>query len=351
MRGMTGCTTRRILVIRAGALGDCLLMLPALAALRAHFPQARIEAMGYPERWQWVLGRGLIDAVQSIERPGMHLLFCRDAEVPESLRAFVRGYDIILSYRPDPDGLFADNLRRLGAGRVLSQSPFPAPPNTHVADFALQLVAELGIPPLAPVPRLPLVREDLTLVEPFFSRHGVESSTERLLVIHPGSGSEAKRWPIDNFAGLLEALSGRPRLRTIIVAGYADEGLVDRLLPLVAHLRPLIAARWPMSPTAALIAQATVFVGHDSGLTHLAAAFGRPTVALFGPTDPSVWGPRGEAVTVIRIGQNFATEVVPAPGGTSAPAAAPGELQQVIAAVERWLARADLRRSPDDRSV
>src|SRR5919199_1135917 len=78
---------RRILVIRAGALGDCLLMLPALAALRARFPQAHIAVMGYPSRWEWVLNRGLVDAVHAIERPGMHLLFCEAADVPESLKA------------------------------------------------------------------------------------------------------------------------------------------------------------------------------------------------------------------------------------------------------------------------
>ena len=75
-----------ILMIRAGALGDCLLMLPALHALRAHFPQARIDVMGYPQRWEWVLGRGLVDTVHTIERPGMHLLFCEGLEVPGHLK-------------------------------------------------------------------------------------------------------------------------------------------------------------------------------------------------------------------------------------------------------------------------
>jgi hypothetical protein len=72
-------------MIRAGALGDCLLMVPALHALRAHFPQARIDVMGYPPRWEWVLGRGLVDSVHTIERPGMHLLFGRGLAVPEQL--------------------------------------------------------------------------------------------------------------------------------------------------------------------------------------------------------------------------------------------------------------------------
>src|SRR5919106_3844272 len=111
---------KSILVIRVGALGDCLLMLPALCALRTHFPQARIDVMGYPQRWEWVLGRGLVDAVHPIERSGMHLLFCERIDLPAPLKSFLGAYDVILSYRPDPDGVFERSLRSLGARLVLS---------------------------------------------------------------------------------------------------------------------------------------------------------------------------------------------------------------------------------------
>ena len=93
------------------------------------------------------------------------------------------------------------------------------------------------------------------------------------------------------------------QVRTVVVAGYAEEDVVARLLSLLPTVKPLIAENWPLLPTVALIAQATVFIGHDSGLTHLAAALGRPTVAIFGPTDPEIWGPRGEQVTVVQMVQ------------------------------------------------
>jgi ADP-heptose:LPS heptosyltransferase len=100
----------------------------------------------------------------------------------------------------------------------------------------------------------------------------------------------------------------------------------------------------------ALIGQAAVFIGHDSGLTHLAAALGRPTLALFGPSDPEIWGPRGEHVAVVRM--------VPEPGldnrrarSWEAMRTGSREVQQVLDTVHRWLTTEPPRRSPGDRSA
>jgi len=323
--------TQRLLVIRAGALGDCLLMLPTLTALRTAFPQARIDVMGYPGRWAWVRGRGLVNHIHSIEQPGMHRLFCDGVALPEGLAALFGTYDTILSYRPDPEGLFAANLRRLGAGLVLSQSPFPPPPppRLHAADFALQLTAQLGVSSLPVTPRLPLTAAELALVQPFFTEHRLNLQSDRLVVLHPGSGSAAKRWPLVNVAAVTEALAEQAGVIPIIVTGYAEETTATELRSLLRRAPPLRAENWSLLPTAALIAYAAVFIGNDSGLTHLAAALGRPTVAIFGPTDPEIWGPRGDCVTIVRGktgeagGQEWGWP----------------DVSSVLQAVQRWLAR------------
>ncbi len=342
----------RILVIRAGALGDCLLMLPTLAALRAHFPQARIDVMGYPMRWAWALGHGLVDEVHAIDRPGMHLLFCEWAEVPASLKTFLGAYDVILSYRPDPECVFAANLRRSGARLVLSQSPFPPPPppKVHVADFALRLVAELGVLQPTTMPRLTVSAEERSLVQPFFAAHGVDPLRDRIVVLHPGSGGESKRWPLERFAILARRLAERADVQIVVVVGYAEEAIADRLLPLIRDLKPLLADNWPLLPTTALIAHAAVFIGSDSGLTHLAAALGRPTVAIFGPTDPEIWGPRGEHVTIVQM------ECGEAPGDSPAHQQSRSvddhiDVVQALNAALRWLAGEHLRQSPGGRSA
>jgi ADP-heptose:LPS heptosyltransferase len=339
-------------MIRAGALGDCLLMLPALHALRAHFPQAQIDVMGYPSRWEWVLGRGLVDTVHTIERLGMHLLFSEGLDVPGHLRSFLGAYDIILSYRPDPDGVFERSLRALGARLVLSQPPFPPPPppKVHTADFALQLVARLGAPVPPATSGLCLTDAELALARPFFTAHHIDPMGHPIVVVHPGSGSAAKRWPIENFVTLIERLESQLAVRTVIVTGYADTDVLTGLRSLLHVATPLVAENWPLLPTASLIAQATVFVGHDSGLTHLAAALRCPTVAIFGPTDPDIWKPRGERVTVVPMvraseggDQRNPTRKTSQSGGS--------DLRQVLEAVQHWLSAEPVRRSPNDRSA
>jgi ADP-heptose:LPS heptosyltransferase len=169
--------------------------------------------------------------------------------------------------------------------------------------------------------------------------------------VHPGSGSMAKRWPLENFATLIETLERQQWARAIIVTGYAEEDLEARLHALIPTAKPLVAANWPLLPTMALIGQATIFIGHDSGLTHLAAALGRPTVALFGPTDPEIWEPRGEYVAVVQMVREPAIDHGRTPDQKTLQTAA-RDVRQVLETVQGWLlSGAPPRRSPDDRSA
>jgi ADP-heptose:LPS heptosyltransferase len=340
---------KRLLVIRAGALGDCLLMLPTLTALRSAFPTACIDLMGYPMRWAWILGRGIVDTVHTIEQPGMHRLFCEGGTLPAHLAHCFGRYDLILSYRPDPDGLFATNLRRLGAGLVLSQSPFPPPPPPpiHVADFALQLVAQLGVSPPSRTPHLQLTAEELAWARPFFVEHDLDPQRHQLVVLHPGSGSAAKRWALGKFAAVIEALGQQAGVSCVIVTGYAEETIAAEMRASLLHSPFLVAENWPLMPTAALLAHAAVFIGNDSGLTHLAAALKRPTVAIFGPTDPAIWGPRGKHVTIIRVRRAAEPGMHGSASGSSLNLGAP-DVVAVLEAVQNWLARTRARQSRDD---
>jgi ADP-heptose:LPS heptosyltransferase len=248
--------------------------------------------------------------------------------------------------------VFERSLKALSAGLVLSQPPFPPPPppTIHAADFALELVARAGVPVPPPTAGIVLNEAELALAQPFFMTHRVNPAIQPLVVVHPGSGSPAKRWPVENFARLIDTMEGELGVRTVIVTGYAE---ADVLVGLHSHLdtaTPLVADNWPLLPTAALIARAAVFVGHDSGLTHLAAALGRPTVAIFGPTDPGIWQPRGERVTVVPMARTSA--------GSSAQETARNTSQsggsalcRVLQAIEHWLSKDSTTRSPSDRSA
>jgi ADP-heptose:LPS heptosyltransferase len=115
------------------------------------------------------------------------------------------------------------------------------------------------------------------------------------VALHPGSGSSTKNWPRKLFSEVARRLSGGEGW--LLVEGPADRDATEGLAQ-APHSR--VARDWPIRVLAAALAEARLYVGNDSGVTHLAAAVGTPTVALFGPTDPLRWSPVGPCVAVVR---------------------------------------------------
>jgi heptosyltransferase-2 len=120
-----------------------------------------------------------------------------------------------------------------------------------------------------------------------------------ILAFHPGSGSHEKNWPLQNWIGL-----GNDFLRDftgslLIVSGEADEDQIGQLESIWQNPRIRFAKHLPLPDLAATL-ENIIFVGHDSGISHLAAAAGANCILLFGPTDPAVWAPLNENARVIR---------------------------------------------------
>ncbi len=123
------------------------------------------------------------------------------------------------------------------------------------------------------------------------------------VAIHPGSGSPRKCWPAHNFIAVIEHLIQR-NIPVLLLAGPAD---VERVQDMLKHLSPHLATGMlkvlenvPLIQVADCLQQCKGYLGNDSGITHLAAMLGVPTLALFGPTDPHVWQPPGPSVRVIQ---------------------------------------------------
>ena len=129
----------------------------------------------------------------------------------------------------------------------------------------------------------------------------LQSCDPPVLALHPGSGSERKNWPIENWIELAKTLlNAKVLFRTIIfVSGEADEKEMTRLRTLFKD-EPQVrfAHGLPLPQLAALLEQST-FIGHDSGISHLAAAAGARCFLLFGPTDPKVWAPQNTNARVL----------------------------------------------------
>ncbi len=241
---------RRRLIIRPGAIGDFIVSLPALEFLRAP----------YTEIWTTEANLSLVrfaDAKRSIISAGLDRVGFLAAD---DVLARLREFDSIVSWY----GTGRQAFREWASAAGLPFEFYPALPlagaGVHAGDYyCRQVGAPMGLAPLI----------DAAPVE----RHGS-------IVVHPFASNETKRWP--GAAEFLMAGHEVVRLRG------PEEMLPDALF--IPDLFEL----------ARFLAGARAFVGNDSGITHLAAAVGVPTVALFGPTDPVVWGPRGRCVRILQ---------------------------------------------------
>jgi ADP-heptose:LPS heptosyltransferase len=133
-----------------------------------------------------------------------------------------------------------------------------------------------------------------------------------LVALHPGSGGRHKCWPPDRYGRLCDRLTAMG-YTPVLTAGPADEGVIQAVMAGASAARPVVVDQAPLTHLAGLLTRCRAMMGNDSGITHLAAAVGIPTIALFGPTDPAVWGPRGKTVRIV-----WGEEVVEEDAGMSA---------------------------------
>ncbi|MCX7886733.1 MAG: glycosyltransferase family 9 protein [Verrucomicrobiae bacterium] len=291
-----------ILVVRGGAIGDFIMTLPAIGALRERWPDAHIEILGYPHIIELANGRHYANAVRSIEAGPMAGFFVPGGPLNENLAAYFRRFNLVISYLYDPDHIFAENVRRCGVRQVIEASPRPS--DLHAAGHYCKPLEALAIYEEQPVPRIYLNDAD----REFAARFLGEAVPEPILAIHPGSGSESKNWPAANFAAVARWLADELALQLLLVHGESDDEPVARLTELIAP-RPFRYARGlKLVELAAVLERCALFLGNDSGITHLAAAVGTPTVAMFGPASRPIWEPRGERVCVVRFGPNDVAE-------------------------------------------
>jgi ADP-heptose:LPS heptosyltransferase len=244
---------KRFLIVRACAIGDFVLNLPALRALAEHHSEARFTLIGNPETLELARRFIPVDAIHSIEGAPWRRLFYERVDGLQTL-----GIDAAFVWMKD--AAFAGNLRASGIAAVHHRMAFPA--SGHAAAHLLETVA-LSAPEL-----------------PDFWRSGSPRA-----ILHPGSGSPKKSWP--HFRELAEAIPGAAVLIGPCESDFDCPATVERI------------ERLSLSAVADALCACRQFVGNDSGITHLAAYLGCPTLALFGPTEPRVWGPVGRRANIL----------------------------------------------------
>jgi ADP-heptose:LPS heptosyltransferase len=249
------------LLIRPGAIGDFIVSIPAMECLRAGYLEVWAAPRNVP------LAARIAQHARSISSTGLDLL---EATGPsERLLESLRGFDSVVSWY----GANRPEFREAVAALRLPFQFFAALPpegrGSHAADFYLEQARSV-------VKMAPCVSDGIPRIACDAIRGGSA-------VIHPFAGSPKKRWPLERFQELAERLARRMPVEWC--AGPEDE------LPGARRFEDLYElACW--------LATARIYIGNDSGPTHLAAAVGTPVVALFGPSDPAVWAPRGPHVAI-----------------------------------------------------
>ncbi len=285
----------RILVIRGGAIGDFILTLPALKALRDARPQAHMEILGYKHIAVLAEKRFYAQAVHSIEYAPLARFFARNSELPAELADYFASFDLIVSYLYDPDRIFEINLRRCGVQNLICGAARIVENAGHAARQLARPIEQLGINVVDFAERIFPSIEDRE-----FAREFLASVPPPIIAIHPGSGSHEKNWPLENWIGLFSPGSRFADLEgLVVISGEAEEDQTDQLEREWKNRDVRFASNLPL-PRLAAVLERSIFIGHDSGISHLAAAAGANCILLFGPTDPDVWAPRNENVQILR---------------------------------------------------
>ena len=256
------------LMINTGGIGDFLLTFPAIKALSQ---SGTIHLAGYPDRLQLAVDAGIATTALSLDAIGFDSVF---TQPNKRLLQVLRPADKIIVWMEDSDQTIRKNLEAITRANVHVFDPLPPEKFAHHAsNYYSQCFGFPSQPPFRWTPK---------------------SSTKRLdIVLHPGSGDSKKNWPPENSEDLATQLALKGREITWCI-GPAE---VER----IPHLPSgQLLQSTSLCQLAQELATAQQYIGNDSGITHLAASLDVPTISLFNHTNPSIWAPKGENVTVFH---------------------------------------------------
>jgi heptosyltransferase III len=261
-----------ILIIHPGALGDVLQAVPALRGLRAQTPGATLVLAGQPRLGRLLVALGVVDEARAFDGLGLEALFA-DGPIPPALAEWLGGFARVVSWFGVREPTYRARLGALAAELTVAR---PVPDDE--TPVWRHLLATLSLGDLA----------ETDSVAPIRLRGTRPGSAA--LIIHAGSGGAWKQWPPERFAEAIGEVTARHPVAVIVHQGPADRAAVDALF---AHLdRPVERLVEPELPAlAAILSGARAYLGGDSGISHLAAAVGAPSVVLFPPAHLPRWSP------------------------------------------------------------
>lgn len=303
---------QRGLIMQPGAIGDCILTLPLAAFMKNALRLGGIDLLGHTEYLGIFPGRSCIDGVRSIDSMDLHRLYTKPEAFelgdPDSLITAFSDYTWIATFLGEPDSNFEQNLvftancSHSSEVLTLSLKP-PKDSNEHVIDFHIrQLVSQSGLSiPSWSVPTdsrfIFATQADVRIGRKLLTEARVEGG-RKLVAMHPGSGGPRKCWCIENFLAIAAELASEDVEVVFLLGPVESDRFGDTDVRHQINRVGRCLSGLSLAEVLAVLSCVDGFIGNDSGITHLAAAMGVKTIAVFGPTKPSVYRPVGPDVTV-----------------------------------------------------
>lgn len=286
----------KMLFIRGGAVGDFILTMPAIKLVREQLPDNEIEILGYPSIAELATVTGLADRTRSIEDARLATFFAPGADLDEEWTDYFASFNVVISYLYDPDGFFAGNLERAGV-KTLLDAPFRPEENDPPVAAALQLAQ--------PLERFALFLDDPEMVLDYRSQvdSPLPESDATRVAIHPGSGSPSKNWSFESWIIVLKQIQNEiPDVEFVVSSGEAEHEVIDQFLDAAdtAGLSFTHLKGHSLAELGATYEAVDFYLGHDSGISHLAGSAGVEGLLLFGPTDPKVWAPATDRMQIVQ---------------------------------------------------
>ena len=310
---------RNILVIDFGQLGDVVMSLPALAAIRERFPRARITVAAGKPGAEVIEMSGCADATISVDRVGLRdgfkpLSVLRVFQVVKDLRS--RKFDFVIDLHSFSEtnlmGFLSGAPKRLFSRRpgrsldFLANFSPPPPidrndPKEHLTDRYLAVLIPLGIRDARRIPHIiPRPADDREIDRLLRTAKG--DADAPVIGLYPGSGHISRRWPLEKFAELADCLIRNDKVRIVIFTGPEERAMLRQVRDMFPPAS-VILDRLRIPELLAAQARLSVFVSNDTGPMHLAAAVRAPIVALLGHHAPDTYVPLNEPKRVIRSGE------------------------------------------------
>jgi len=291
------------LIIHQGALGDLILSLPALYSLRLFYERIPWTMAGNLEILSLLHNRFYAQEIISIHQKEWAWLFQEKMAIPDPFRNYLSSFQKAYLFSAHQPEILLRGLNRAGLAKVLWIPSFPdVEQRTSLQLLQREILESQNIPWIESRNYIFPAQEDLREAHDFLSHHLKIDDKLPLFAIHPGSGSPHKNWPLQRFIETAGEIRKRKYAQSIFMLGPVEEETDPILIKtLLAQDFPIIRGL-SLPVLAGVLSHCKGFLGNDSGVSHLAGAVGIPTVVIFGPTDPSLWSPKGKTVRILASG-------------------------------------------------